>query len=101
MNTDKNISIKVKSKTERRIMEEPELEMISEWNYKRIAYALIVLILLVIIPAYYFSSQDNSDSEKSPPLKMQVANQAAVRQDSLDKSALEPTQNQLLQSQNL
>ena len=91
MNTDKNISIKVKSKTERRIMEEPELEMISEWNYKRVAYALIVLILLVILPAYYFSSQDNSDLEKTPPIEAQVLNQAAVKQGSLKKPALEPS----------
>ena len=89
MNTDKNISIKVKSKTERRIMEEPELEMISAWNFKNIAYALIVLILFVILPAYYFSSQDNSDPEKTPPIEAQVLNQAAVKQGSLKKPALE------------
>lgn len=89
MKTDKNISIKVKSKTERRIMEEPELEMISDWNFKKIAYALIVLILFVILPAYYFSSQDNSDPEKTPPIEMQVVNQATVKQGSLEKTALE------------
>ncbi|SMG63920.1 hypothetical protein BMETH_202612161937, partial [methanotrophic bacterial endosymbiont of Bathymodiolus sp.] len=67
MKADKKLSIKVKSKTERRIMEDPELEMISEWNIKKILFALIVFILVIILPAYYFSSMDNS--EKSPTLE--------------------------------
>lgn len=91
MNTDKNISIKVKSKTERRIMEDPELEMISEWNFKRIAYALIVLLLLVLLPAYYFSSQDNSNPETTPLIEMQQVNPEAVKQGPLNKLALEPS----------
>ena len=64
MKADKKFSIKVKSKTERRIMEDPELNMITEWNIKRIIYALIVLILLVILPAYYFNTLDDSDTVK-------------------------------------
>ncbi len=36
MKAEKKLSIKVKSKTERRIMEDPELEMITEWNIKNI-----------------------------------------------------------------
>jgi flagellar biogenesis protein FliO len=56
MKTNKKISIKIKSKTERRIMEEPQVEIITEWNVKRIFIALLVILLLVIIPAYYLSS---------------------------------------------
>lgn len=51
MKTNKKISIKIKSKTERRIMEEPQVEIITEWNVKRIFIALLVILLLVIIPA--------------------------------------------------
>ena len=73
MKADKKISIKVKSKTERRIMEDPELNMITEWNIKRIIYALIVLILLVILPAYYFSYLDDSDTViKETPTPMSI-----------------------------
>ena len=61
MKTEKKLSIKVKSKTERRIMEDPEVEMISEWNIKRILIALVVVILLVVIPAYYLSGQNDND----------------------------------------
>ena len=56
MKTDKKLSIKVKSKTERRIMEDPQMEIITEWNIKRIFTALLVLLLLVIIPGYYLNS---------------------------------------------
>jgi len=56
MKTDKKLSIKIKSKTERRIMEDPQMEIITEWNIKRIFTALLVLLLLVIIPGYYLNS---------------------------------------------
>lgn len=65
MKADKNLSIKIKSKTERRIMDDPEIEMITEWNLKRIIVAVIVILILIIIPAYYFSHQDDTDSTKN------------------------------------
>ena len=89
MKADNKISIKVKSKTERRIMEQPELEMISEWNYKRIIYALIVIIILVIIPAYYLSSTDNSDIAPPPLIKTKLVIQDAVIQAPPNKLALD------------
>lgn len=65
MKADKKISIKVKSKTEQRIMEDPEVEMITEWNIQRILVALIVLILFLVVPAYYFSRSDKSSFDES------------------------------------
>ena len=97
MKADKNFSIKVKSKTERRIMEEPELEMISEWNFKKISYALLVLLVLVILPAYYFSSTDNSDSKKVSPLEARSDNQDIVKQASVDKLMSANTTNSVIQ----
>jgi len=64
MKADKKISIKIKSKTERRIMEEPQIEVISEWNIKRIFIALLVLLLLIIIPGYYLNSQNQEPTPK-------------------------------------
>jgi hypothetical protein len=90
MKADKKLSIKVKSKTERRIMEDPELEMISEWNIKKILFALIVFILVIILPAYYFSSMDNS--EKSPTLetkKTALHNSDLVKQTPVNKTVTE------------
>jgi len=58
MKTDQKITIKVISKTEQRIMSNPEVEMITEWNIKRIFYALLLLLFLVVIPSYYLSSLD-------------------------------------------
>ncbi len=55
MKADKKVKIKVISNTERRIMEEPEVEMITSWNFKRIIVALLILISLIIIPSYYLS----------------------------------------------
>ncbi|MDF1584247.1 MAG: DUF2914 domain-containing protein [Methyloprofundus sp.] len=64
MKTDKKISIKVKSKTEQRIMEDPLVEIITEWNIKRIFIVLLVFLLLVIILGYYLNS-----SNQQPALK--------------------------------
>lgn len=89
MQEEKNISIKIKSKTERHVMEDYELEMISEWNYRRIIYALVVLVFLVIIPAYYFNSLDNSDIVKIPPLRAVPYKQDAVKEAPLNKQSLE------------
>ncbi len=65
MKTDKKISIKIKSKTEQRIMEEPKIEMTTEWNIKRILIALLVLLIFIIIPGYYLNSLD----QEEPALK--------------------------------
>lgn len=92
MKADKKISIKVKSKTEQRIMEDPEVEMISEWNIQRILVALLVLLLFVVIPAYYFSRSDESvvkdasapalsnktDIKKQDSLKEPIAKQSKI-----------------------
>jgi len=75
MKAEKKLTIKVKSKTEQRIMEDPQVEMVTEWNIKRIAYALIVLLVLVVLPAYYFTTQDeNSDIKikKDKPIKEEL-----------------------------
>jgi len=64
MKTNKKISIKIKSKTERRIMDEPQVEIITEWNVKRIFIALLVLLLLVIIPIYYLNSLNEEPALK-------------------------------------
>jgi len=63
MKAEKTLSIKVKSKTERRIMENPEVEMITEWNTSRIV-SVTVAALLIIIPAYYFTQKDVTDADK-------------------------------------
>ncbi len=66
MKADKTLSIQVKSKTERRIMEDPEIEMISEWNLKRIITVLIIfLILIFMFLAYYFSRLDDNEDAKN------------------------------------
>ena len=90
MKAEKKLSIKVKSKTERRIMEDPELEMITEWNIKNILFALIVFILIIILPAYYFSIMDNS--EKSPALetkKTALHNPGLVKRTPVNKTSTE------------
>ena len=94
MKADKTI-LKVKSKTERRIMEDPQLEMISEWNFKRIIYALIVLIFLVILSAYYFSSIDDSNTEKSFPEDNELVakNVHSVKETAINKPAIESSSN--------
>ncbi|OQK18464.1 hypothetical protein AU255_11795 [Methyloprofundus sedimenti] len=95
MKADKTISIKVKSKTEQRIMEDPELEMISVWNFKKILYALIVLILLVMLPAYYFSSLNDSETEKPPSEENEfVTNHVdSVKETAINKPAIENSSN--------
>ena len=65
MKAEKKLSIKIKSKTERRIMDAPEAEMITEWNIKRIISAIIVFLIFIIIPAYYFSHSGDSDVGKN------------------------------------
>ena len=73
-------------------MEDPELEIISEWNIKRILYALIVLILLVIYPAYYFSSINDDSEEATPPTtvkKSVIDNQDSVKQATVNKPVVE------------
>lgn len=63
MKAEKTLSIKVKSKKERYISENPEVEMITEWNTTRIV-SVIVATLLIIIPAYYFAQKDVTDADK-------------------------------------
>jgi len=92
MKAEKNLSIKVKSKTERRIMENPEVEMITEWNIKRIV-SVIIASLLIIIPAYYFSQKDVTDADKYAK-SISLDNESKVtRQDSIDK-AISPVTDQ-------
>ena len=76
MNTNNKISIKVKSKTEQRIMNS-DVEMITEWNFKRIFIALISILLVIIIPAYYFNSSEKPLPPKSktlPDVSIDTAN---------------------------
>ena len=60
MNTSNTLSIKVKSKTNRDLEGDPEVEMMTEWNLKRIIYAVIVVLIFIILPAYYFNLEDDS-----------------------------------------
>ena len=89
MKAEKKITIKVKSKVERGIMEDPKVEMISEWNIKRILSAVLVLLIFIIIPAYYFSYQDDKvKSVKSSPQK----NESNIKQqDSVNEILTEET----------
>jgi len=85
MKADKKIIIKVKSKTEQRIMEDPNAEMITAWNIKRIAYVVLVLLIVTIMFIYYFSqnrtvnknnqqsvhtAKQKSDAPVSVPMKV-------------------------------
>jgi len=64
MNTNKTLSIKVKSKTNHGLDGEPEVEMISEWDLKKIIYAVIAILIFIVLPAYYFNIQDDNDTTK-------------------------------------
>ena len=86
MKADKKLSIKIKSKTERRIMDDPDIEMITEWNIQRILYALVVLIVLVILPAYYFSNLSDSDEDKKVKAPAIVNESIIKKQDSIKES---------------
>ena len=65
MNTNKTLSIKVKSKTNRGLDGEPEVEIITEWDLKKIIYAVIVIVVFILLPAYYFNLQDDNDTAQS------------------------------------
>ncbi len=65
MNADKKFTIKIKSKAEKRLKVEPEVEMITQWNLQRILLAVIVFIVIIILSAYYFNSQQNSAALKN------------------------------------
>lgn len=67
MKAKRKLSIRVKSKTERRIMEDPQVDVITEWNLKRIASAIIILLIFIVLPAYYLSIDDESSNKK--PIK--------------------------------
>ncbi|MCK5354609.1 MAG: DUF2914 domain-containing protein [Methyloprofundus sp.] len=60
MKTSNTLSIKVKSKTSRDLEGDSEVEMMTEWNLKRIIYAVIVVLIFIILPAYYFNLEDDS-----------------------------------------
>lgn len=64
MKAEKKLSIKIKSKAEQRIMDDPEIEVITEWNLKRIISAIIAFLIFIVLPAYYFSHQDDTDVDK-------------------------------------
>ncbi len=81
MKTEKKLTIKIKSKTEHRIME-PEVEMITEWNIKRIVIALLVLLLVIVIPAYYLSrSNDGVETNANNIKKDKTINMSAAQQE--------------------
>lgn len=65
MKADKTLSIKVKSRTERRIMDEPEIEMMTAWNLKRIISALVIFLIIIILILIYFFSRLGDDSVTS------------------------------------
>ncbi len=66
MKADKTLSIRIKSKTEQRIMDEPEIEMITQWNLKRIISVLSVFLIISIITlAYLFSRLSDDDISSS------------------------------------
>ncbi|NOQ13123.1 MAG: DUF2914 domain-containing protein [Methyloprofundus sp.] len=77
MKADKTLLIKVKSKTERRTIEDPEVEMITEWNVRRII-SVIVIFLLVIILAYYFSQKVDTDADKYTK-SISIGNKANIK----------------------
>ncbi len=52
MKTEKKLSIKIKSNIAPRMVE-PEIEMVTEWNVKRIVIAGLLLLLLLTLFIYY------------------------------------------------
>jgi len=65
MKADKKIIIKVKSKTEQRIMADPKVEMITAWNIKRIAYAVLGVLIVIIMFVYYFKRDEANKNNQS------------------------------------
>ncbi len=98
MKAEKKLSIKVKSKTEQRIMDDPEVEMITQWDIKKIIYAFIVLLLVIVLPAFYFSSLDEADTatkiEKPPVLRDSIKkNHGSIKTDSFNQPGAETSAN--------
>jgi len=96
---NKKLSIKVKSKTERRIMEDPEVEMITEWNLKRIISAVSAFLIFIILPAYYFS-QDDTDADKYAKI-IPIENESNIKKlDSIRTETAEETFSQTPEKEN-
>ncbi|NOR80875.1 MAG: hypothetical protein GQ529_08590, partial [Methyloprofundus sp.] len=64
MKAEKKLSIKIKSKAGQHIMDDPEIEVITEWNLKRIISAIIAFLIFIVVPAYYFSHQGDTNVDK-------------------------------------
>jgi hypothetical protein len=94
MKIEKKLTIKVTSKTERRIME-PELEMVTEWNIKRIVIALLLLLILIATLAYYFSISDSHVAMSIDDIDNDEAMVASHAAQQVSKSA--PLQKQITQ----
>lgn len=62
MKAEKHSTGKVKSKTEQRIMDDDlKIEIITEWNIKRIVVVLLLLLSVVMLALYFFNnSEDNA-----------------------------------------
>ncbi len=86
MKVDKKIIIKVKSKTEQRIMENPKVEMLTTWNIKRILYAVLVLLIATIMIIYYLS-QSRAEHKNHP--RMLVPTPIAKQQNLMPTTRVE------------
>lgn len=80
MKEENKLKIRVKSKTEQRMMEDLELEMISEWDVKKIAITLCCLLLLIIVASYYLFFSENTINE---------VNSSVVNKDSIKSVILQ------------
>ncbi|MCF7971487.1 MAG: DUF2914 domain-containing protein [Methylococcaceae bacterium] len=108
MKKDKKISIKVKSKTEQRIMEDSQLEFISEWNVKRIFIVLSLLLLFITIPWYYLNSsnqelvdKDITQSDRTTELNTPIKKEEKQVTNPLVIKVIEPLVDEIIKAEDV
>ena len=75
MKEENKIQIRVQSKTERRMMEDLDVHMMTEWDVKKITRTLCWLLLLVGSLIYYFFATENSGEEVNKAAETQELSQ--------------------------
>jgi hypothetical protein len=61
MKEEHKLQIRVRSKTEQRMMEDIDVKMITEWDVKKIVITLCCLLLLIGIMYYFFANEESPE----------------------------------------